>query len=109
MRAHGVEVEPRLGDRVSYEDMGNPRREGFVIEEIESPYGTEFRVEWDLEDTWSPMPDGPPLYGTISDMRQRGWRLVASIERVAQDAELAGPLLDAQQRYLSRVKGGALV
>lgn len=49
-------------NRVSYEDMANPRRYGTVVECLESVWGVEWRVRWD---------DGDE---TVSDLRQRGWR-----------------------------------
>ena len=52
-----------VGDRVSYEDMANPRLVGTVVGIVVSRWGTEFQVEFD---------DGSK---TTSDLRQYGWRV----------------------------------
>lgn len=52
------------GDRVAYEDMANPRREGIINAMLTTRWGTEFEVCWD---------DGG---GAVSDLRQNGWKLV---------------------------------
>ncbi len=48
--------------RVSYEDMANPRGYGWVMEALESRWGIEYLVRFD-DGTW-----------VTSDLRQRGWR-----------------------------------
>jgi hypothetical protein len=63
-----------IGDRVSYEDMANPRRTGTVVEIVERggetpsglplPTGTDYRVRFDDRDE------------TVSDLRQAGWKRV---------------------------------
>lgn len=68
----------RVGSRVSYEDMANPRRDGIVEEVIQhggvTPSGlplprfTEYRVRWD-----EPR-DG--VEEVTSDLLQHGWRLL---------------------------------
>jgi hypothetical protein len=83
--------EVKVGDKVSYEDVWNPRRRGTVVA-IEASIaiehdGTkitrrrdmrclEFTIRWD-----EPVPSGTTEFATkeeesTSDMRQRGWRLV---------------------------------
>lgn len=57
-RLNGV---ARVGQRVSYEDMANPRREGVVTEALRDG---EYAISWD---------DGTE---TISDCRQHGWTAV---------------------------------
>ena len=39
----------RVGDRIIVESerVGQPPREGRILEVIESPYGTRYRVRWD--------------------------------------------------------------
>lgn len=39
----------RVGDRlvVESEKVGRPAREGIILEIIEAPYGTRYRVLWD--------------------------------------------------------------
>lgn len=57
-----LETTFKVGNRVSYEDMANPRRCGRITERIHSRWGTEWRVVWD---------DGTE---TVSDLKQAGWR-----------------------------------
>jgi hypothetical protein len=63
-----------MGDRISYEDMGNPRSVGTVISSRQVmvgglPAGLEFQVRWDAGSPWA---DIEPV--SWSDLRQRGWR-----------------------------------
>lgn len=51
-----------IGDRVSYEDVANPRRYGHITGGLGTTYGYERRVTWD---------DGGE---TWTDLRQGGWR-----------------------------------
>lgn len=74
----------RFGTRVSYSDAANPGRTGTVVEVIERggetpsgiplPTGTEYRVMWDTEDQWPVEEGGEAVLGTVSDLRQAGWR-----------------------------------
>jgi hypothetical protein len=57
-------MKAELRDRVSYEDMANPRREGYVTGVDDRGWGVQYRVRFD---------DGEVTY---SDLRQRGWKLV---------------------------------
>jgi hypothetical protein len=58
-------TEFKVGARVAYEDMANPRREGTIIE-IALALGGQFVIRWDN--------------GAIdlSDCRQAGWSLIPS-------------------------------
>ena len=62
-KGNEMEQDVRLNDRVTYQDMANPRREGTVTEIKTSRWGTEYRVTWDKAD------DG----FTWTDLRQPGW------------------------------------
>jgi hypothetical protein len=70
-----VRGEAKEGDRVAYEDMANPRREGTVVEVVSGYFGThrEYRVRWD--EPWTDEA-GQEVAGTISDCRQYGWVMV---------------------------------
>lgn len=58
----------KLGDRVSYTDMANPRRDGIIIEVFPTTWGTQYAVQWD-----EPYSDpGEPCI-EYSDCRQHGW------------------------------------
>lgn len=64
---------PRVGDRVSYEDMANPRRVGAVVSLrpvviLGRTIGTDYEVRWDGGGE------------TISDLRQHGWKRVRRLE-----------------------------
>jgi hypothetical protein len=52
------------GQRVAYEDMANPRREGVIGTVLTDRWGTQYHVIWD---------DGED---TTSDLRQHGWTLL---------------------------------
>lgn len=56
----------KVGARVSYEDVANPRKIGTVVETLPSAWGTQYGVHWD------DAADGVLDY---SDLRQAGWRL----------------------------------
>lgn len=71
-----VNGEAVVGDRVSYEDMANPLRVGTVTEINVSVWGTDYRVEWDAE--FQQATAFGPDAGTVSDLRQHGWRFVLS-------------------------------
>lgn len=59
---------PSIGDRVSYEDMANPRREGTIVQTMNTPFGVQYLVEWDDRVTES-------LVAQVwSDLRQHGWK-----------------------------------
>jgi hypothetical protein len=55
---------PKVGERVYYEDMANPRQDGVVVELKTTVWGTQYAVQFD---------DGEITY---SDLRQHGWKRV---------------------------------
>jgi hypothetical protein len=55
---------PKVGERVYYEDMANPRRDGSVTHIEQTRWGIEYTVA---------MNDGEYVH---SDMRQAGWKRV---------------------------------
>lgn len=58
-------MEYREGDRVSYEDIANPRRVGTIVGQVEGgPSGTSYEIEFDDQ--------AYPHH--FSDCRQAGWR-----------------------------------
>jgi hypothetical protein len=57
---------PKVRERVSYEDMANPRREGTITGVDDRGWGVQVRVLFD---------DGELTY---SDLRQHGWKRVTS-------------------------------
>ena len=70
----------QVGDRVSYEDMANPRRVGIVAEVIDSKWGRQYVVAWEPEYQF-PFQGSPSfpgagerVTGTTSDLRQAGWK-----------------------------------
>lgn len=71
-----VKGKARVGDRVSYEDMANPLRVGTVVEVIDNEYGRQYRVAWDEADTATF--EDVPVVGTVSDLRQYGWKFAGS-------------------------------
>lgn len=54
---------PKPGQRVSFEETGNPRRFGRIAARIETSHTSEFMVRWE---------DGT---ASQSDLRQHGWRV----------------------------------
>lgn len=70
-------LEP--GDRVSYEDMANPRREYTVVERVTDRWGTFFRL--------APVGENPDREDLkSSDCRQAGWNLEADpVTRITHD------------------------
>lgn len=70
-----IETSVKVGDRVSYDDMANPRRVGTVIAQV----GNEWRVLWDDE--------AGTRSHTVSDLRQHGWNLVGIPSLVFDAAE----------------------
>jgi hypothetical protein len=68
--------DPQIGDRLSYEDMANPLREGKVVDCLDSEYGREFVVAFD--EVHDPVTDEivSPARVATSDCRQHGWNLV---------------------------------
>lgn len=63
-----IETKWESGQRVAYEDMANPLREGSIVCVQSSPWGIQYGVQFDNGDF------------TMSDMRQRGWKAVAEAE-----------------------------
>ena len=63
-------LTPNIGDRVSYEDMANPKAVGTVTASHESRWGTDYTVTWD-----------DPSRGDLADgtsrctFAQHGWNL----------------------------------
>lgn len=61
-----------VGERVAYEDMANPRREGVVIDwlDLDLRFGgsRQYQIRWD---------DGTE---SVSDCKQYGWTLVSPSE-----------------------------
>jgi hypothetical protein len=92
----------KVGDRVSYEDMANPRRVGTVVEEVRGPEETpsglplpemvQYRVVWDHE-----RGSDEPSEETTSDLRQAGWKRV----EVKQAAAIA-KRVQSHAKYGSR-------
>lgn len=62
-------TSPRLGARVSYEDMANPLRVGTVNGRRVTRWGTDWLVTWDA-------PEPGDHRRSWTDLRQHGWREV---------------------------------
>lgn len=72
VRVNGV---AKVGDRVAYEDMANPYREGVVTQVVGSEYHVSFGAV--------PSKFGPEFLlaarETVSDLRQHGWTFVEAV------------------------------
>jgi hypothetical protein len=89
----------KLGDRVSYEDMANPRRTGTVVETIEHggttpsghplPSSVEFRVRFDNREE------------TVSDLRQAGWKRLPKARNAAAIAKRVQEIAKTANRHVA--------
>lgn len=64
---------PKVGDRVSYGDMANPRQEGVVTEVVSE---NQYRVAFEASPSKFGDEYGLPARETVSDLRQHGWNRV---------------------------------
>jgi hypothetical protein len=94
-----VSAAPKVGDRVSYEDMANPRRTGTVVEVVETPSETpgglplpqtpQYRVRWDDRDeVVSAIAFGKPGVA--------GWQRVPKAKNAAAIADAAQEIAKAE-------------
>jgi hypothetical protein len=72
---------PKVGDRVSYEDMANPRQEGVVTEVVPvsangDHWESQYRVAFEASLSKFGDEYGLPARETVSDLRQNGWNRV---------------------------------
>lgn len=85
-----------VGDRVSYEDVANPRRTGTVVEIVERggetpsglplPEGVEYRVRFDDRSE------------TVSDLRQVGWKRIPKARNAAAIAAEVAKIAKMESR-----------
>lgn len=87
----------KVGTRVSYEDMANPRRQGTVCDIETNRWGTQYVIAWQ---------DGEVSH---SDCRQHGWKVLPPVrpltrlERASvEPAQLAKNIKEAHRRLACR-------
>jgi hypothetical protein len=92
---------PKVGDRVSYEDAANPRRYGTIIDRVPLFDGVEWRVRWDI-------PSGSTPRIHVSDLRGRGWQREMRQYRVALTLTMEADSEPALRDLLGRMLAPAL-
>lgn len=76
-------TEIKVGSRVAYEDMANPRRVGRVVSLADDGSAG---VAWEERSQFPVEGSDDPIVGTVSDLRQHGWNLLPDEEPFAAES-----------------------